>query len=179
MIALFLLALAADPRVVMETSAGEIEVVIQASKAPITAANFLRYVKEQRYDQGRFHRSVRMDNQPQSKIKIEVIQAGPAPGTASFPAITLERTSLTGLKHKDGVISMARSGPDTATADFFICIGDQPSLDFGGLRNPDGQGFAAFGYVVRGMDVVKRIQQLPVTLQKLTPPIEIRRIRVK
>lgn len=179
MITLLLLTLAADPHVIIETSFGEIEVVVQAEKAPLTAINFLRYVKEHHYDHGRFHRTVRMDNQPQSKIKIEVIQGGPGARTPKLPAVALERTSLTGLMHRDGVISMARDGPDTATADFFICIGEQPSLDFGGQRNPDGQGFAAFGYVVRGMEVVKRIHQMPVTLQKLTPPVEIRRMSVK
>lgn len=171
-----LLALAADPHVVIETSMGEIELVLHAEKAPVTVSNFLRYVKEHRYDQSRFHRTVRMDNQPVSKIKIEVIQGGPAPGTPSFPRIALERTSVTGLKHRDGTISMARDGPDTATAEFFICLGDQPSLDFGGQRNPDGQGFAAFGQVVRGIDIVKRIHQSPFTLQKLSPPVVIRRI---
>ena len=74
---------------------------------------------------------------------------------------------------------MARDGPDTATADFFLCIGDQPSLDFGGQRNPDGQGFAAFGQVIRGHDVVNRIHQSPVTQQRLTPPIAILRIYQK
>jgi len=71
-------------------------------------------------------------------------------------------------------VSMARGGADTATSGFFICINDQPSLDFGGMRNADGQGFAAFGHVVRGMDVVRRIQQAPNTdAQKLTPPVKI------
>ena len=176
MIALFLLALAADPHVIIETSLGEIEVAIATEKAPITASNFLRYVKEGRYTQGRFHRTVRMDNQPASQIKIEAIQAGPAPGAKAFPPIPLERTSVTGILHQDGVISMARAGPDTATADFFLCIGDQPALDFGGQRNPDGQGFAAFGRVVRGAEVVKRIQQSPYAQQRLTPPMTILRI---
>jgi peptidyl-prolyl cis-trans isomerase A (cyclophilin A) len=71
------------------------------------------------------------------------------------------------------VISMARSTPDSAVSDFFICIGDQPSLDFGGTRNPDGQGFAAFGRVIRGMDVVRAIQTAPAEGQKLTPPVPI------
>ena len=122
---------------------------------------------------------MRPDNQPVSKIKIEVIQAGPAKGTAEFPPIPLERTNVTGIKHTDGVISMARDGPDTATADFFLCIGDQPSLDFGGQRHPDGQGFAAFGQVVRGREVVKRIHESPVTQQRLTPAITILRIYQK
>lgn len=180
MISSLLLALAAAqgdlPRVVIETSLGEIEVALEATKAPQTTANFLRYVAAKKYDGGRFHRTVRMDNQPQSPVKIEVIQAGPAPGTAEFAPIALERTSVTGLKHLDGVISMARSQPDTATADFFFCVGDQPSLDFGGKRNPDGQGFAAFGHVVRGADVVRRIHRRPVVQQKLAPPVSIIRL---
>jgi peptidyl-prolyl cis-trans isomerase A (cyclophilin A) len=120
-----------------------------------------------------------MRNQPGHKIRIEVIQGGvnPARAKAGFPPIALERTSRTGLKHLDGVLSMARSLPDTATSDIFICIGDQPSLDHGGQRNPDGQGFAAFGRVMAGMDVVRRIQQAPAEGQKLTPVVRILKAR--
>ena len=96
-----------------------------------------------------------------------------------FPPIKLERTKDTKLSHKDGTISMARDDPDTATSDFFICVGDQPELDFGGKRNPDGQGFAAFGRVVRGMDVVRKIQAAPADGQKLTPPVKILTARRK
>ena len=108
-------------------------------------------------------------------VKIEVIQASanPAKSRAGFPPIKLERTRDTGLKHLDGTLSMARNGPDTATSDFFICIGDQPELDFGGKRNPDGQGFAAFGRVVKGMDVVRKIQRSPAEGQTLKPPVKI------
>jgi peptidyl-prolyl cis-trans isomerase A (cyclophilin A) len=149
-----------DPGVVhvlLTTEKGEIEVALEAKKAPVTTANFLRYVDGKFYDGGLFHRTVRLDNQPQDKIRIEVIQAGPNPAREkeSFPPIKLERTNQTKLSHKEGTISMARDEPDTAIADFFIYIGDQPALDFGGRRNPDGQGFAAFGWVVRGMDVVR------------------------
>ena len=96
--------------------------------------------------------------------------------------IPLEPTSVTGLAHVDGTISMARAEPDTATSDFFLCLGDQPSLDFGGARNPDGQGFAAFGRVIIGMDVVEAIQRAPVSKdpqdpkvlrQTLAPPVVI------
>ena len=150
-------------RVLIETELGRIELEIDTAKAPATAANFLRYVDAGRYDGGRFHRTVTLGNQPQSPVKIEVIQAGVAPEREKedFPAIALERTRDTGLRHQDGTLSMARDGPDTATSDFFICIGDQPELDFGGKRNPDGQGFAAFGRVVKGMDVVRKIQARP------------------
>ena len=164
--------------VVIETEAGEIMVALSGDRAPKTVENFLRYVDEGLYDGGVFHRSVKPDNQPQSPVKIEVIQGGPNPDKKkSYPPIALERTNRTGLKHVNGVISMARSGPDTATADFFFCIGDQPELDFGGKRNPDGQGFAAFGLVLKGHDVIRKIQQSPVTAQKLTPPVKITRIR--
>jgi peptidyl-prolyl cis-trans isomerase A (cyclophilin A) len=117
-------------------------------------------------------------NQPDNAIKIEVIQAGLAPGVKPLARIALERTSVTGVKHLDGTISMARAAaPDSADADFFLCVGDQPALDFGGKRNPDGQGFAAFGRVVKGMDVVKKIQSAPAKEQTLTPPVTIRNVK--
>jgi len=166
-------------RVIVQTEAGDIELEIDAVRAPGTAANFLKYVDAGLYDSGRFHRTVRPDNQPNNAIKIEVIQGAATlarPGEL-FPAIALERTSVTGLTHKDGALSMARGAPDSATHEFFICIGNQPELDFGGRRNADGQGFAAFGRVVRGMDVVRKIQAAPAKEQTLTPPVQIVRVR--
>jgi peptidyl-prolyl cis-trans isomerase A (cyclophilin A) len=165
---------AAQISVVLRTTLGEIVIEVD-DRAPRTAANFLRYVDGGHYDGGRFHRTVRLDNQPGKNVLIEVIQAGVSstPAREAFPPIALERTKDTGLKHLDGTVSMARDGPDSATSDFFICIGDQPELDFGGRRNPDGQGFAAFGRVVEGMDVVRRIQGQPADGQGLTPPIPI------
>src|ERR1041385_6145469 len=164
-------------RGLIQTELGEIEAEIDTVHAPISAANFLKYVDGGHYDGGRFHRTVKLnpDNQPNNKIKIEVIQAGinPERRRESFPPIPLERTNKTGLTRKHGTLSMARNGPDTATSDFSICIGDQPELDFGGQRNPDGQGFAAFGQVVKGMDVVKKIQAAPAEGQSLRPPIKI------
>jgi peptidyl-prolyl cis-trans isomerase A (cyclophilin A) len=175
-----LLAASADhPEVRLDTQAGTIVVELDAKRAPATTANFLRYVEAGLYDGGVFHRAVTMQNQPQNKIKIEVIQAGTRPETRHFAPIELERTSKTGLKHLAGTISMARDGADSATGDFFICIGDQPSLDFGGQRNPDSQGFAAFGHVVQGMDVVRKIQQSRVEAQKLTPPVTILKATVR
>lgn len=166
---------AALVRVLLVTERGEIELALDAGHAPATTANFLRYVDGNFYTGGAFHRTVKPDNQPNSPVKIEVIQAGidPAREKEDGPAIALERTRDTGLKHCDGAISMARLGPDTATSDFFICVGDQPELDFGGRRNPDGQGFAAFGRVVRGLEVVRAIQQAPAEGQKLAPPVKI------
>ena len=163
-------------RVRVQTELGDIVMEIDAKRAPNTAANFLRYLNAGHYDGGTFHRTVKMDNQPDSPVKIEVIQAGVNPDRAKdgFPPIPLERTSVTGLRHTDGAISMARGLADSATSGWFICINDQPSLDYGGARNPDGQGFAAFGRVVQGMEVVRKIQQAPNTdAQRLTPPIKI------
>ena len=161
--------------VIFETELGRLTMEVDLARAPITAANFLKYVDGKFYDGGRFHRTVTPDNQPDNKVKIEVIQAGIHPNRVKeeFPPIKLERTRDTGLSHKDGTISMARDGPDTATSDFFLCVGDQPALDFGGKRNPDGQGFAAFGRVVKGMEVVKQIQAAPAEGQTLTPPVRI------
>ena len=168
-------------RVLIRTELGNIEIEVNAKLAPVTVANFLRYVDAGHYDGGRFHRTVKLnpDNQPNNTVKIEVIQAGVNPDRAKsgFDPIKLERTNATGLLHKSGVISMARGAADTATSDFFICIGDQPELDFGGKRNPDGQGFAAFGKVVKGMDIVKKIQQSTAEGQSLKPPIKIVKIK--
>ena len=162
----------------IQTSLGTMEVEVDTMRAPITAYNFLRYVDQGSYRGGRFHRTARSDNQPENPVKIEVIQGGlDSLRSKDVPPIPLERTSETGLSHKDGTISMARDGPDTATSDFFICIGDQPELDFGGKRSPDGQGFAAFGRVVRGMEVVRSIQTARARDQRLTPPIEILDVR--
>lgn len=172
----------ADVKVRIVTDLGEIELTLAVEKAPKTLTNFLKYVDAGFYTGGRFHRTVHPDNQPDNKIKIEVIQAGTNPDKAKedFAPIKLERTKDTGLLHKSGVISMARDGPDTATSDFFICIGDQPELDFGGKRNPDGQGFAAFGIVTKGMDVVMKIQKAKEEKQTLTPAIVIKKIeRIK
>jgi len=165
--------------VVIETSLGAIEAEIALDKAPVTAANFLRYVDAGRYENAQFHRTVKLDNQPNNAVKIEVIQASLPPKVEPFPPIVLERTSVTGLTHMDGALSMARVGPDTGAAEFFICIGDQPSLDFGGKRNADGQGFAAFGRVTKGMEVVRKIQSAPAKGQLLEPPVRILRITRK
>ncbi|GMR22266.1 MAG: peptidylprolyl isomerase [Acidobacteriota bacterium] len=166
-------------RVLIETELGEIQVEVDVAKAPGTAANFLRYVDENFYDGGQFHRAVTMQNQPNNDVKIEVIQASinEARKDDRFEPIPLERTTKTGLLHEDGVVSMARDEPDSARASFFFCIGDQPELDFGGARNTDGQGFAAFGRITRGMDVVKKIQMSPREEQRLTPPVRIRSVR--
>ena len=129
----------------VQTELGDIVIEVDPVKAPITAANFLKYVDGGHYDGGIFHRTVKMDNQPESTVKIEVIQAGVNPDQAKegFPAIALERTSVTGILHKDGVVSMARGAPDSATSGWFVCINDQPSLDFGGTAQSRRAGLRA------------------------------------
>jgi peptidyl-prolyl cis-trans isomerase A (cyclophilin A) len=167
--------------IVIETSMGSIEIDLDSARAPITVTNFLKYVDARTFDGGNFYRVVRMDNQPNDSIRIQVIQGGISREKRAErrPAIPLERTSVTGLKHVDGTISMARSGPDTGTSEFSIMIGDQPELDFGGKRNPDGQGFAAFGRVTKGFDVIKTIQAQPASGQNLIERILIVRIARK
>jgi len=166
------------PRVLIKTEMGDITVDIYEKDAPITAANFLKYVGNNLFDGATFYRVVTMDNQPNNDVKIEVIQGGLGFGESEerFPPIDHETTVRTRIKHKDGVISMARNEPGSASSEIFICINDQPELDFGGQRNPDGQGFAAFGKVIKGMDIVRKIQQQPVEGQMLNPKIKIHSI---
>jgi cyclophilin family peptidyl-prolyl cis-trans isomerase len=165
------------PRVLIQTQLGDIEVELEAGKAPKTVENFLHYVHEGFFSDGSFFRTVTADNQPNDAVKIAVIQAqaNPAKEKEFSPPIRLEWTSDTGLKHLDGTLSMARSEPDSAQDSFSICVGDQPELDFGGKRNPDGQGFAAFGRVVKGMEVVRKIHESPREGQQLRPAIAIQR----
>jgi peptidyl-prolyl cis-trans isomerase A (cyclophilin A) len=157
----------------IRTEVGEIHVRIYPDQAPVTAANFLRYVEAGLYNHTNFFRVLTPANQPDDPFRIEVIQGGAVDEKKCFPAITHETTKMTGLSHKDGTISMARAGPGTAACSFFICIGRQPELDYGGRRNPDGQGFAAFGRVVKGMDVVRRIQKMNQDRQFLKNPVAI------
>jgi len=166
---------AENPCVLINTELGDISIEIYEKDAPVTAANFLKYVDEGRYKNGCFYRVVTMDNQPNNDIKIEVIQGGLSAETRGnmLSPIEHETTDKTGILHKNGVISMARSKPGTASSEFFICVGDQSELDFEGKRNPDSQGFSAFGRVVGGMDVVKKIHQQPTEGQMLDPRIKI------
>jgi len=170
---LLLINMSVDPLVLIGTELGDIKVEVYEGKAPVTAANFLRYVDNRLYDGTTFFRTVTLDNQPNNDVKIEVIQGGQVDQQKAFPPIEHETTQMTGLCHLDGAISMARTKPGSATSSFFICIGDQPELDYGGHRNPDGQGFAAFGKVVSGMDVVRKIHKQPKDAQRLQPPIKI------
>lgn len=146
-------------RVLMSTSEGEIGIELYLDKAPMTAGNFLKLVDNGDIDSGSFYRVVTYEND-NGNPKIEVIQGGLGDAGEGFYTIEHETTDRTGILHTDGVISMARGAVGTASTEFFICIGDQPGLDFGEGRNADGQGFAAFGKVVEGMDVVRRINGL-------------------
>lgn len=179
----------ATVKVRMETTLGDIVVELYPGKAPVTVANFLAYVDGGYYDGAAFYRATRPDNDPM----IEVIQGGlweperEGEGGYAFKApfadIAHETTAATGLSHVDGAISMARDAPGTASSEFFICVGDNPELDYGGERNPDGQGFAAFGKVIEGMDVVRAIDEAPTGEgegfkgQLLSPAIVINSMR--
>lgn len=165
LVALVALALTLQPlpTVVFVTERGEIEIEVDTARAPVSAANFLKYVDGRFYDGGVVNRAVRPDNTVRHDVEIQVIQLqiDPARRKEVFTPIPLERTTITGLTHVNGVVSMARSGPDTATASFSIVIGDQPEMNAGGKRQPDGQGFAVFGRVIRGRDVVHAIHKSP------------------
>jgi peptidyl-prolyl cis-trans isomerase A (cyclophilin A) len=174
-------AQAAPVIVIFETELGNITMEVDVAKAPISAANFLKYVDGKFYDGGRVIRSVRPDNTIRHDVEIQVIQfeSDPARRREGFPPIPLERTSVTGLRHVDGALSMARNGPDSATSSFSIMVGAQPALDFGGARNADGQGFAVFGKVTGGMDVVRKIHASKTgatgayRTETLDPPITV------
>ena len=163
----------------METELGSIQMVLYPDRAPITVSNFLRYVDENRYKDFHFYRVVHMENQPDNDVKIEVIQGGLGfdKHPMELPTILHETTDKTGIRHLNGTLSMARLEPGTASSEIFICINDQPELDFGGKRNPDGQGFAAFGKVISGMDVVRKIQLLPETNQILDKVVKVNSIQ--
>lgn len=167
------------PLVVIKTDRGDIAVGLRIYEAPETVCNFLRYADAGAYNGGSVFRTVvaETDDNPNP---IDVIQAA-TPSGADDPGvgpIPLERTRDTGLKHLAGTISMARDGPDTATSSFFIVVRDAPALDYGGLRHPDGQGFAAFGGVAAGMDVVRAIQALPASDEQISRPVKILSVKL-
>jgi len=164
----------AEAHVVIHTERGDIALTLDAAHAPISTCNFLRYVEAGRYADGTFFRTVVAATNA-NPYPIDVIQAQTTAGSddPGLGAITLERTRDTGLSHVAGTISMARDGPDTATSSFFIVTQDTPALDFGGGRNPDGQGFAAFGHVTSGLDLVRAIQALPAVDEAIAEPVKI------
>lgn len=140
----------APPRVAIETGVGRIVIELATRQAPITSANFLRYVDEKRLDGTTFYRAARAKGAP----KIGFVQGGIRHNyTRMLPPIAHEPTSKTHLRHIDGTISMARDAPGSATGDFFIIVGPGSTLDAKG----SDPGYAAFGHVVSGMAVVRRI----------------------
>ena len=151
---------AALPRVLLQTADGPITLELAADKAPITCANFLRYVDARRYDGGVFYRALKLSPQPLAGLIQGGVKNDPA---KAFPPIAHESTRTTGLSHKDGTVSMARYDPGTATSEFFICIGDIPSLDADPTQSGDNAGFAAFGHVVDGMDTARKILTAPAS----------------
>ena len=172
---------AGNPHVIIATPMGDIRAEIYLDQAPVTAKAFLRNVDAGIYSDGGadFYRVVHMDNQPDNQVRIDVVQGGVdrETGDTSVPYIPHETTKETKLTHLDGSLSMAREEPGTANTEFAICIGAQSELDFGGRRNPDGQGFAVFGKVVEGMEVVRSIQMFPETGQYLDTAVSITSIR--
>jgi peptidyl-prolyl cis-trans isomerase A (cyclophilin A) len=165
------------PNVVITTKFGEIQLELYPDQAPKSVEAFLLNIDSGLYENCSFYRVLSRDNQPSDADKTELIQGGiwrsKNKRTINRPGIPHETTQQTKLLHKDGVISFARLDPGTATTEFFICIGDQPSLDFGSNSNPDKQGYAAFGKVVKGMDVVRRILNQREYEQSFDPPIDI------
>ena len=165
----------------VDTALGTFVVAVDPRVAPVTCANYLAYVDGHHLDGGSVYRIVTRANQtPETKHKIEVVQWGmnlPDDQPAPLPPIAHETTRQTGLRHLDGTVSMARNAPGTASTEFFICIGDQPELDFGGRRNPDGQGFAAFGRVVDGMAVVTALHARGQAQQFLAEPVRVLSVR--
>ena len=170
-----------EPHVLIETNFGDIEVELYPGKAPKSVAAFLSYVDSGFYKKSSFYRVLKEENQPSAAFKSELIQGGIWQTNykkgVSLPGIPHEPTSKTGILHTNGTISLARTTPGTASSEFFICIGDQPAYDYGGDANPDRQGFAAFGKVFKGMDIVRKIHQQPDNEESFYPLVEITDIK--
>ena len=176
------LAAAAKPRVAIKTPRGTIIVELEPRRAPLTVANFLRYVDAQSYDGGSFFRAARTP----VVAKDGTLVGAPDPKVRPFPPIAHESTTKTGLKHLNGTISLGRFATGTATSNFFICVGDQPYLDAHPGEPGDNLGYAAFGRVIEGMSVVQKILSLPTNGetkfkdqrgQWLKPPVPITTMR--
>lgn len=161
---------------VIKTLEGDIHISIYPDKAPQSCKAFLDLVDKGVYTDASFYRVMNMDNQSSDAPKAEFVQGGIWANknkTGKLPLVPHEPTNITGILHKTGTISLARNEPGTADSEFFICMDDQPGLDFGGENNPDGQGYAAFGVVTRGMNIVRKIYSKPDTDQYLVKPVLI------
>lgn len=165
------------PHVVIETKFGDIELELYEDKAPQTVQAFLGYVDSDLYKDASFYRVLNADNQATDAPKADLIQGGIWQSNpdklSTLKGIPHESTKRTGILHKTGTISLAREEPGTANSEFFIVVGDQPGYDSGGANNPDHLGYAAFGRVVRGMDVVLMLYNRPERNQSFEPPIPI------
>ncbi|MBI1683023.1 peptidylprolyl isomerase [Caulobacter hibisci] len=153
-------------RVAIETALGRIVIALHTKEAPITTANFLRYVDQKRYDGATFFRASRAPGAPEYGLIQGGVQGDPK---RVLPPIAHESTTKTGLKHVSGTVSIARNAPGSATSDFFILIGDAPGLDANPAASGDNLGFAAFGTVVEGMDVAQKILALPTPGKAINP----------
>ncbi|HEY4063162.1 MAG TPA: peptidylprolyl isomerase [Puia sp.] len=165
------------PHLLIRTAAGEIEIELYPGQAPKTTAAFLSFVDSGFYKNSSFYRVLNEDNQAMGAPRSNLVQGGiwrtDYKKAVAHQGIPHETTAQTHLLHKDGTISLARTTPGTAGTEFFICVGDQPGFDYGGENNPDGQGYAAFGKVVKGMDVVRTIYARPENNQSFEPPVSI------
>ena len=170
-----------NPRIQIQTKSGDIEIELYADKAPLTVKAFLSYVDSGFYRDAFFYRVLNDNNQPSDAFKANFIQGGiwknSRRRSESLKGIPHETTRQTNIQHKDGIISLARTEPGTATTEFFICVGDQPGFDYGGDNNPDKQGYAAFGKVIRGMDIVMKVYNEPEFDQVFDPLVPIFNIK--
>ncbi len=166
-----------NPRILIQTSIGNIELELYQVQAPKTVSAILSYIDSGLYTDASFYRVLNMNNQPSDAPKAELIQGGlwnkKGIRRDLITGIPHESTQQTGILHKNGVVSLARQEPGTASTEFFICIGDQPGFDYGGENNPDMQGYAAFGKVIDGMNVIRKIYQMPEEDQYFHPPVPI------
>ena len=169
-----------NPHVQIQTDFGDIEVELYPAKAPKSVVAFLSYVDSGLYKNCTFYRVLKEENQPSSSFKSELIQGGIWQSNnkkaASLPGIPHETTKQSGILHINGTVSLARTTPGTASSEFFICVGNQPAYDYGNNANPDKLGYAAFGRVVKGMDVVRMIHQQPENGEAFFPQIKINNI---
>lgn len=165
------------PNVAIETKYGDIVVELYPDKAPKTVAAFLNYIDSGIYNRSTFYRVLNRDNQPSDALKSELIQGGiwrtNAKKAAALRGIPHESTKQTGLQHLRGSLSMARLEPGTAGSEFFICLKKEPGLDYGGENIGDGQGYAVFGRVVKGMEIVEKIYRQREDDQYFDPPVFI------
>jgi len=171
------------PIVVIETKFGDIELELYPDKAPKTVAAFLSYVDSGLYNRSTFYRVLNRDNQASDALKSELIQGGiwrtNRKKAESLRGIPHESTQSSGLKHLRGSVSMARLEPGTAGSEFFICLKKEPGLDYGGENIGDGQGYAVFGRVVAGMEVVEKVYRQREDDQYFDPPVFIFAIKRK